>query len=72
MSERSRENAHYDHDYFIQVTCKRERERRDMERKYMNSDKPQWEEPELATFISEVGGNSSIQSNEARVMRYKS
>jgi len=31
-----------------------------MKRKYMNSDKVQWKEPELTTFISEVGGGANI------------
>jgi len=44
-----------------------------MERKYMNSDKAQRKEPELTTWWSEtVGGGTNTQSEQARVLRYKS
>jgi len=43
-----------------------------MERKYMNSDKAQWNEPELTTLISEVGSGKNIQSKQAHVPQYKS
>ena len=38
-----------------------ERERPDVERKCMNSDKSQWKEPELTTLISQVGGGTNVQ-----------
>ena len=41
-----------------------------MKRKYMNTDKTQWKEPELTTLISEVGG-TNMQSKPARVLHYK-
>ena len=42
-----------------------------MKRKYMNTDKTQWKEPELTTLISEVGGVTNMQSKRARVLQYK-
>jgi len=42
-----------------------------MKRKYMNTDKAQWKEPELTTLISEMGGSTNIQSMQARVVQYK-
>jgi len=42
-----------------------------MKRKYMNTDKTQWKEPELTTLISEVGGVINMQSKPARVLHYK-
>jgi len=42
------------------------RERPDMERKYVNSDKAQRKELELT--ISEVAGGTNIQSKQARVL----
>ena len=42
-----------------------------MKRKYMNTDKTQWKEPELTTLISEVGGVTNMQSKQARVLHYK-
>ena len=39
-----------------------------MKRKYMNTDKTQWKEPELPTLISEVGG---VTNKPARVLHYK-
>jgi len=49
-----------------------ERERPNMERKYMNSDKAQWKEPEFMTLISEVSGGKNIRSKQAHVLKYKS
>ena len=50
-----------------------ERERPDMERKYMNSDNAQRKETELTSWWSgTVGGGTNIQSKQARVLRYKS
>jgi len=43
-----------------------------MERKYMNSDKGHWKEPELTTLVSEVDGDTNIQSKQARVLQSKS
>jgi len=45
---------------FYSGHLQQERERADMERKYMNSDKAQWKEPEFATFFSEVDGGTNI------------
>jgi len=42
-----------------------------MKRKYMNTDKTQWKEPELTTLISEVGGGTNMQSKPAHVLHYK-
>jgi len=42
----------------------------DMERKYLNSDKAQWIDPMLTTLISEVGGDTNIQSNQACILQY--
>ena len=42
-----------------------------MKRKYKNTDKTQWKEPELTTLISEVGGGTNMQSKPARVLQYK-
>ena len=42
-----------------------------MKRKYMNTDKTQWKEPELTTLISEVGVGTNMQSKPARVLHYK-
>jgi len=42
-----------------------------MKRKYMNTGKVQWKEPELTTLISEVGGGTNMQSKQARVLQYK-
>jgi len=42
-----------------------------MERKYINrDDKGQWEEPELTTLISEVGGGTKIQIKQSRVLQH--
>jgi len=38
-----------------------------MKRKYMNTDKTQWKNPELTTLISEVGGGTNMQSKQARI-----
>jgi len=38
-----------------------------MQRKYMNTDKTQWKNPELTTLISEVGGDTNMQSKTAHV-----
>jgi len=46
------------------------RERRDMERKLMNTDKAQWKDPELTTLISEVGGGTNIQSKQAHLLQF--
>jgi len=32
----------------------------------MSTDNAQWKKPELATFISEVGGSTNMQSMQAR------
>ena len=42
-----------------------------MKRKYMNTDKAQWKEPELTTLISEMGGSINMQHMQARVLQYK-
>jgi len=42
-----------------------------MKRKYMNTDNTQWNEPELTTLISEVGGGTNMQSMQARVLQYE-
>jgi len=42
-----------------------------MKRRYMNTDKTQWKEPELTTLISEEGGVTNMQSMPARVLHYK-
>jgi len=42
-----------------------------MKRKYMNTDNAQWKEPELTTFIREVGVGKNMQSKQARVLHYK-
>jgi len=42
-----------------------------MKRKYMNTDKAQWKELELTTLISEMAGNTNMQSMQARVPQYK-
>ena len=42
-----------------------------MKRKYVNTDKTQWKEPELTTLVSEVGGSTNMQSKPARVLHYK-
>ena len=42
-----------------------------MKRKYRNTDKTQWKEPELTTLISEVDGVTNMQSKPARVLHYK-
>jgi len=42
-----------------------------MKRKYMNTDKTQWKEPELTTLISEVGGGTNTQSKPACILQYK-
>jgi len=42
-----------------------------MKRKYMNTDKTQWKEPELKALISDVGGSTNMQSKPARVLQYK-
>ena len=42
-----------------------------MKRKYMNTDKTQWKEPELTTLINEMGGGTNMQSKPARVLHYK-
>jgi len=49
-----------------------ERERPDMERKCMNSDNAQGKEPDLTTFISEVGDGTNKQRKQARVLQCKS
>jgi len=46
--------------FFDSGHLQHERERPDMERKYMNTDKGQWKEPEFTTLISEVGGGRNI------------
>jgi len=48
-----------------------EREKPDMERKYVSSDMAQRKEPELTNLISEVGGGTNIQSKQAH-LQYKS
>ena len=42
-----------------------------MKRKYMNTDKTQWKQPELTNLSSEVGGVTNTQSKPARVLHYK-
>jgi len=42
-----------------------------MKRKYTNTDKTQWKEPELTTLISEVGSGTNMQAKPARVLQYK-
>jgi len=42
-----------------------------MERKYMNSDKVQRKQPELAALINEMCGGTNIQRKQARVLLYK-
>ena len=46
-----------------------------MKRKYMNTDKTHWKEPELTTLIGwwhkYVGGGTNMQSKPARVLHYK-
>jgi len=37
----------------------------------MNTDKVQWNEAELRTLISEVGGGTNMHSKPARVLQYK-
>jgi len=44
----------------------------DMERKYINHDKAQWKEPELAALISEVGGGRNIYIKQPHVLQCKS
>ena len=48
------------------------RERADVERKFMKSNKAQWKEPELTTLISEVGAGTNIQSKQVHILQYKS
>jgi len=43
-----------------------------MERKCMNSDNAQGKEPDLTTFISEVGDGTNKQRKQARVLQCKS
>jgi len=45
-------------------------ERSDMERKYLNSDQAQWIDPKLTTSISEVGGGTNVQNNQACILQY--
>ena len=47
-----------------------ERERPDIERKHMISDKAQWKEPELTTLISEAGGGTNVQHKLTHVLHY--
>jgi len=49
-----------------------ERERLDIKRKCVNTDKAQWNEPELTTLISEVGDGTNIRSKEAHALPYQS
>jgi len=42
----------------------------DMKRKYMNTDKVQWKEPELTTLVGEVVGGTNIQNKQAHVLHY--
>jgi len=49
-----------------------ERERPDMERKYMNSDTGQSRKPELTNLYGVVGGVTNMQSKQASVLRCKS
>ena len=42
-----------------------------MKRKYMNTDKTQWKEPELTTLTGEMGGSTNMQSMQDRVLQYK-
>ena len=42
-----------------------------MKRKYTNTDKTHWKEPELTTLFNEVGGGTNMQSKQARVLQYK-
>ena len=37
------------------------------ERKYMNSDKAQWKEPELGTLITKLGGGTNVQRKQTYV-----
>jgi len=41
-----------------------------MERKYLNSDQAQWIDPKLTTSISEVGGGTNVQNNQACILQY--
>ena len=49
-----------------------ERERPDMKRKHMNTNKAQWKEPELTASVNEVDGGTNVQSKQAHVLQYKS
>ena len=42
-----------------------------MKRKYINTDKAQWKEPELTTLISEMDDSTNMQIMQARVLQYK-
>jgi len=58
--------------FFDSGHLQHERERSDVERKYINSDKAKWKNSSLTTLISEVGGGTNIQSKQASVVPCKS
>jgi len=47
-----------------------ERERPDMERKYLNSNKAQRIDPKVTLIISEMCGATNIQSNQPCILQY--
>jgi len=59
-------------DNFDSGHLQHEREKPDMERKYMNSDKAQWKEPELTALLGNVGGGTNKQGKNAHIVQCKS
>jgi len=57
-------------DSFDSGRLQHERERPDMERKYLNSDKAQSIDLKLTTIISEMPGATNIQSNQVCILLY--
>ena len=72
VSERSRENAYYERYFFFFLGHLKHDDESSHVTKSYEQWQGQWRESELTTLISEVGGGTNVQSNQAHVLQYKS